>query len=947
MKNEQITKLLTTISGHNLGYLYEAYERYLKDESTVDASLRSLFDNYGEFLLPDLNSDQIRVSQQRPDVKKVLNAIKLFGDIRQYGHLAAKIHPLQNERQDEVKFANLESYHLSEGELQKISASLLLDHCPEHIKNGMEAYEHLLKVYTSTVTFEFDHIHNAEEKRWLENYIEKKGIYKTYSKDKRVTLLRRLQQVETFEKFLHKTFVSQKRFSIEGLDMLIPMLDELVNGACEDRTKSIMIGMAHRGRLNVLAHVLGKPYELIFSEFHHSPNKDLVPSEGSRGINYGWSGDVKYHLGAKREVNDEDQHTVQINLANNPSHLEYVNSVVQGITRAAQENRKEPGFPNQNKQASFNVLIHGDAAFPGEGVVAETLNLSRLKGYGIGGSIHIIANNLLGFTTDSVDSRSTKYASDIAKGFEIPIIHVNADDPERCLEVIKFAYEYRKKFNKDILIDLIGYRRFGHNEMDDPNVTQPQLYKKIKEHPTVLETYAHQLIADNLISEKDVRSNEEKQFQKLQTIFDELSKKDQKRLKKQPIPKEVEKGLSEIDTSVPIQTLQNINTSIMKKPDGFKVYPKLEKILKKRANEFNEDGKINWALAETLAFATILADGKPIRLTGQDSERGTFAHRHMVLHDYKTNERFIPLHNFKEAKASFSIYNSALSEAAVLGFEYGYSVYAKEALVLWEAQFGDFVNAAQVIIDQFIAAGRAKWGQKSSLVMLLPHGYEGQGPEHSSARLERFLQSAAENNWTVANVTTASQYFHILRRQMCISEREEARPLIIMTPKSLLRHSQTASASSEFSSGRFKQLLIQQDIGKKAKEVKRLILCSGKVAVDITSKLEESAGKVKNSIKIARVEQLYPFPKEEIRGLIKKLVNVKEIIWVQEEPKNMGAWPVIQELLSEIIESNITIKYIGRPKRSSPATGLPDFHIQEQDKIIEEALFIEEGGGST
>lgn len=960
MKNTSQKLVWEQFYGPNLGYVYDQYEKYIENPDGVDPTIKALFDELGAPSndTPKLNpaiktkaeSSPSAQTTNQPSISKVVAGWKLLKDIRTFGHLAADINPIKLEKKAnsvskvDLSFLNIETYNLTKEDLMEMPVTWLWEDAPSHIQNGWEAYQYLKAVYTQTVAYEFEHIHDREERKWLEQYIEHKQIDSKQTTNQRIKLLERLIQVDSFEEFLHKTFVGQKRFSIEGLDVLVPMLDKLVEESGKDQTDNIMIGMAHRGRLNVLAHVLGKPYELIFSEFHHSPNKDLIPSEGSRGINYGWTGDVKYHLGADRDVKDAPNHTIHINLANNPSHLEFVNPVVQGKTRASQENRELNGFPKQNKQASLSVLIHGDAAFPGEGVVAESLNLSKLKGYDTGGTIHIIANNMIGFTTNFEDSRSTKYSSDLAKGYEIPIIHVNADDPERCLDVIIFAYEYRKKFNKDILIDLMGYRRYGHNEMDDPAATQPQLYEMINKHERVFEKYGHELIAKKVLSEEEAKQKQDNAEKNLKTIYEKYMEEENSKSQTPLVSKITIEEIPNINTSVPNNFLKTINKSLSKWPEKFSVYPKLERILKRRETAFAEGNKIDWALAETLAFATILADGIPIRLTGQDSERGTFAHRHLVLHDYKTNEAFVPLHHIPEAKSSFSIYNSPLSEAAVLGYEYGYSVKAKESLVLWEAQFGDFANAAQVIVDQFISSGPAKWGQKSSLVMLLPHGFEGQGPEHSSARLERFLQMSAENNWIVANVTSAAQYFHILRRQALLTGTEGAKPLVLMTPKSLLRHPLTGSSSSELSNGHFQPILEQEGTGTKPEKVKRLILCSGKVAVDLAVELEQLPSEEKELLHIARIEQLYPFPKKEMNELIGRFSYLEEVIWVQEEPQNMGPWTFIQSNFSEVVQKDLKIGYIGRPKRSSPATGDPVIHKQEQSMIIHDALQFEKGG---
>jgi 2-oxoglutarate dehydrogenase E1 component len=652
---------------------------------------------------------------------------------------------------------------------------------------------------------------------------------------------------------------------------------------------------------------------------------------------------VKYHLGWDRLVEEPDKSSTRVTLANNPSHLEFVDPVVEGFARAAQEERHKAGYPRQDVSRSFAVLVHGDAAFPGQGIVSETLNLGKLKGYQTGGTIHIITNNLVGFTTDSSDSRSTRYASDLAKGFDIPIVHVNADDPEACLAAAYLAYQYRKRFKKDVVIDLVGYRRFGHNEMDDPTVTQPHVYKKIHQHPTVKALYAHQLQAKGILSLEEVEKIEHDVQATLQAEYDKVSGKAKHDKKAEAeIPEVVKKGIPSINTGVATETLRELNRELLKWPEGFNVYPKLKRILERRESAFADGGKVEWALAEALAFAAILQDGTPIRLTGQDCERGTFAQRHLVLHDWETNETFSPLHCLPQARASFAVHNSPLSEAAVVGFEYGYNVFAPETLVIWEAQYGDFANTAQALFDQFVSAGRAKWGQRSGLVLLLPHGYEGQGPEHSSARPERFLQLAAENNWTVANLTSAAQYFHILRRQAASLGTEYVRPLVIMTPKSLLRHTLTASPYLSLSEGSFRTVLEQPQLGKEIDKVKRLILTTGKLAIDLAAEVE--LGKEHQNLDglhIVRIEQLYPFPKEKIETIIQRYPNLEEVVWVQEEPKNMGAWHYIAPILLELTFNRLKVDYIGRPDRSSPAGGDPTVHKKEQERIIYQALTYE------
>jgi len=934
-RNNELGAFQQRFYGPNLGYIVELYEKYLLDPLSVDEETRLYFRKWGS---PE--KQVVRVPERKENqitndwFQKVKSAVKLADKIRDYGHLAADIFPLHDQTL-EISHLDPARYGLSQSDLELIPADILCPDAPENIVNGFEAFEYLKRVYTSTLAFEFHHVSDIEEKRWFQQKVEKGTLLSFLREEKQVNIYKRLTEVEEFEKFLHRTYVGQKRFSIEGLEALIPLLDEIIAETVNAGANTINIGMAHRGRLNVLAHVLGKPYEMIFSEFQHAPNKDLVPSEGSIGINFGWTGDVKYHLGLDRQIKKESTQMVRLNLANNPSHLEFVGAVVEGFTRAAQDNRNEAGYPKEDPRLALSIIIHGDAAFPGQGIVAETLNLGNLKGYRTGGTIHIIANNTIGFTTVSQDSRSTRYASDLAKGFEIPIVHVNADDPESCIEVAKLACEYREKFNKDFLIDLIGYRRYGHNEMDEPMTTNPLMYSIIHKHPTVKEIYGEKLLKTSSLTKEVKQCVEEDVQKKIEKAYEQVPDK-----KKEPAvtnpPEKIENGFGRIKTAVPIKQLKQINQELLKWPNQFTVFNKLEKILQRRQDVWEEDKKIDWGLAETLAFASILSDGTPIRLTGQDSERGTFAQRNLVLHDNKTGKTYSPLHLLSSTKASFAIYNSPLSEGSVLGFEYGYNVFAPETLVLWEGQYGDFANAAQVIFDQFIAAGRAKWGQKSGLVMLLPHGYEGQGPEHSSGRLERFLLLAAENNWTIANLTSAAQYFHILRRQAAILNKEEVRPLVIMTPKSLLRNPLVASNGLELSEGEFQSVIEQPGLGGEVEKVKRIVFCTGKMAIDLTEKLKLESEI--DWIHMVRIEELYPFPEEEIVTIIDRFPNLKELVWVQEEPKNMGAWHFVEPFLRALAPSDAAVFYLGRRRRSSPAEGDPNVHKKDQTRIIVGAL---------
>ncbi|PYZ94613.1 2-oxoglutarate dehydrogenase E1 component [Salipaludibacillus keqinensis] len=923
--------------GPNLGYMLEKYEDFQVDPTLVEEELQTFFDHWGAY--------EEETNQGAPDIQQktsagtgsyftAIQAMKLAESIRRNGHLMAEISPIELEEKKNI--FNLEDFQLTEDELKQVPSELLSPHYHETLGNGFEAVEHLKKTYTKRLAFEFNQVHDIDERRWLFQKVESGDYLPELTKDKRVNLLDRLNQVEGFEHFIHKTFKGQKRFSIEGLDSMVPLLDEVVKESVEDGTEKILIGMAHRGRLNVLAHVLGKPYELIFSEFHDAPNKDLVPSEGSVGINYGWTGDVKYHLGADREIHQK-QTDATMTLANNPSHLEFVNPVVEGLTRAAQDNRSKPGLPTQDKHKALTILIHGDAAFPGQGIVAETLNLSQLKGYSTGGTIHVIANNMIGFTTVSGDSRSTKYASDLAKGYEVPIIHVNADDPEACLSAMHLAYLYRCEFHKDIVIDLIGYRRYGHNEMDEPLATQPSLYKKIKDHPTVFELYGKQLVEEKLVEEDHYQSMRSEFNGKLEEHFEKIKNNKREHIDETMAPPAyVRSTLEGIETKISIESLRKLNEDLLVFPEKFNVFPKLEKILKRRVASLEDDGRIDWGLAETLAFASILSDGVPIRMTGQDSERGTFSQRHLVLHDYESDNIYSPLHTLPSAKASFAIHNSPLSEAACVGFEYGYNVQSPETLTIWEAQYGDFSNGAQVIFDQFISSGRAKWGQKSGLVLLLPHGYEGQGPEHSSGRMERFLTLAAENNWHVANLSKASQYFHLLRRQAKLLKENEIRPLVLMAPKSLLRNEHVASSPVELSEGKFEPILENPQLGKQTDKVTRIVFCSGKVSVELDEVIKEKKDEL-DWLHMVKVEELYPFPSKKIKDVIARYPNVDEFIWLQEEPQNMGAWHYVLPYLQELSNHDNQVQFIGRKRRSSTAEGDPKVHKKEQNRILTEA----------
>ncbi|MDF2724213.1 MAG: 2-oxoglutarate dehydrogenase [Paenibacillus sp.] len=944
----ELQKLWKSYYGPNLGYVQEQYERYLADPNSVDSSFREMFERLpaddqplaaaAPASVPSCQTGGAAGALNPQLLAKAVAAGKLVWNIRTYGHLAAQIDPLQLGQTADTRLIQPETFGLDQEDLQALPATLIWEYAGNDVDTGWDAVNRLLAAYTQTTAYEFSHVHEERERDWLNKKVETGlPVASALTDAERKELLKRLIETEQFEMFLHRTFVGQKRFSVEGNDALIPMLDEVVHSVARQGGRHVLMGMAHRGRLNVLAHVLGKPYSKIFAEFHHSPNRDLVPSEGSIGINHGWTGDVKYHLGADRSVEQGEGH-VRLTLANNPSHLEFVNPVVEGFTRAAQEDRSGRGAPIMDESVAAAVIMHGDAAFAGEGIVPETLNFNRLPGYRNGGSIHIIVNNRIGFTTESSDARSTYYASDLAKGFEIPIVHVNADDPEACIAAIRMACEFRSEFKKDFLIDLIGYRRYGHNESDDPETTQPLIYDAVRKHDTAAVLYAKKLIGAGTVSEEQVEEIKRQTIARLQEAYEEMLSSGEKDGNGNGKPSDDgaaadHQPLTPI-TAVPLKLLKDINAELLKRPDDFQTYPKLQRILERRAKALDEGEKVDWALAETLAFATILADGKPIRVSGQDSQRGTFAHRNLVLHDPKTGGTYCPLHALPQANASFAIHNSPLSEASVLGFEYGYNVFAPETFVIWEAQYGDFANAGQVIIDQFLAAGRGKWRQKSSLTMLLPHGYEGQGPEHSSARLERYLQLAGEDNWTVVNLSRSSQYFHLLRKQAALTETEDARPLIVMAPKSLIRNPRVGSPGTDLAEGSFRPIIEQPGLGAQTRRVERLVLCCGKVAIDLEEAIQADSSSDWSWLHIVRTEQLYPFPAEEVADVIRRYPNLQEIVWTQEEPRNMGAWSFMEPRLRDIAPEGAKVHYVGRRERSSTASGYQHVHTFEQRQLI-------------
>jgi len=922
---------LSLFHGPNAGYVLELYERYQRDPQSVDAATRAIFERWSPPEAggaPPAAAPGTSTPAAQFDLTRTVGAARLIRYIRELGHLDAQIDPLGSPPPGDLGL-HLNIHGVDESFLASLPASIVRGPLVEESANALEGVEKLRAVYSGSIGYETDHIQNYEERSWIREAIESRRFFYGFDDNRKRELLMRLTEAETFERFLHTNFVGQKRFSLEGCDMLVPMLDSIIRNAAAAGTHEVVLGMAHRGRLNVLAHTLGKPYSSIMAEFHAANRAEGAAPSGKGSI--GWAGDVKYHLGAQRTYRESGIESMPITLAPNPSHLEFVNPVVEGRARAAQEERNRPGAPEHNQKASLAILIHGDAAFPGQGVVAETLNMSGLSGYRIGGSIHIITNNQIGFTTDPSESRSTLYASDLAKGFEIPIVHVNADDVAACIAVARMAHAYRETFGKDFMIDLVGYRRWGHNEGDPPNFTQPMMYAKIADHPTVRQIWAEKLSAEGLISEAEAERMVAEVTEKLQQARREAETKPHEDRRPKPAPP----GLARrTQTNLPTERLAALNAALLNRPAGFAIDSRLERILERRRTALDQESSIDWGHAEALAFASILADGTPIRITGQDTERGTFVHRHAVLHDINTGQTHTPLQTLPQARASFTIHNSPLSEAAALGFEYGYSSHAPGTLVIWEAQFGDFANGAQVIIDQFIVSGRAKWQQTPSLVLLLPHGYEGQGPEHSSARLERFLQLAAGENIRVANCTSAGQYFHLLRRQAALLT-TDPRPLIIMAPKSLLRHPRAASSPRDLTEGQFQRVIDDPSGPARAAEVTRLVLCTGKVYVDL---LGSPAASTAPNVAVVRVEELYSFPEAELRAIIGGYPNLLEAVWLQEEPRNMGAWNYIAPHLRELLPPDMPLGYVGRAESATPAEGSLVEHSVEQEHIIAEAL---------
>jgi 2-oxoglutarate dehydrogenase E1 component len=925
----------------NSGFVEELFVEYLNSPESVAPEWRAIFETHPELYTSRLpgaaglrtngaaTATNGAVAVAAPDetlLGGVAAAMALVKAHRMHGHLAADLDPLGSEPPGDPALDPDRLIPRLTPELQaQIPARLLRLYCEGDTLR--EALPKLRATYCGTMAYEIEHISNHQQRVWLRNAIESSRYRRSFDAEQKKALLARLSETEGLERYLRRAFLGQKQFSIEGLEVIIPMLDESLELASGGGAKDVVLGMAHRGRLNVIAHTLGRPYEVILKEFEGERQLEAVTHDPEGG-----TGDVKYHYGS-RGVRTTRNGELNVRLASNPSHLEAVDPVVEGTTRALQTGRDTPELQH-DPTVALALLIHGDAAFAGQGIVAETLNLLGLKGYSTGGTLHIIANNQIGFTTDPEDERSTRYSSDIAKGFDAPIIHVNADDPEAAIAAVRLALAYRAEFDRDVIVDVVGYRRFGHNEGDEPAYTQPLMYEKIAAHPPVRAQYAAELVEAGVVTQAEADALLDTVEKRLRAAHEALrasiaegamSKREERRPGRA--------GGGDPETALPRARLEALNEQLLQVPEGFTVHPKLLSQLERRRSVLGPEGGIDWALAEGFALGSLVEDGVPVRLSGQDTERGTFAHRHLVLHDVENGETYAPIQHLPGATAPLEIYNSPLSEAGCLGFEYGYAVARPEALVIWEAQFGDFVNGAQIIIDQFIVSSLSKWGKTSRLTLLLPHGYEGNGPEHSSARVERFMQMAAQENIRIVNCTTAGQHFHVLRRQAL---HPKPRPLVVLTPKGLLRLKQAASPVEELSEGRFQPVIDDSTLDDEAKaRATRLVLCTGKIYYDIAG---HEARAESEGVAVARLEQLYPFPVAAYDELLARYPRITELVWTQEEPQNMGAWRAIRHRLEEGLPAEVELRYCGRPWRASPSEGYPTAHLVEQNRIVTEAL---------
>ncbi|MDT8368855.1 MAG: 2-oxoglutarate dehydrogenase E1 component [Longimicrobiales bacterium] len=862
--------------------------------------------------------DAERLQRVLPIVSRATFFLQAFRD---HGHMLSAIDPLGSDPPGHPQL-DPTFFGTTFEELEQLPANVVLPEADERERLS-DALARFREAYADYIGYEFEHIEDPSRVRWLWDQVESGEYTRPLSLEDARWILERLSQVEGLEQFLHRTYLGQKRFSIEGTDMLVPMIDLAIDEAARHGGEEVVIGMAHRGRLNVLAHILGISYEELLRAF------EGVDPKGA--LNVAGTGDVKYHHGAQGEYTLRSGDTIRVTLAPNPSHLEFVNPVVAGMARALQFT-SDDASAEQDFDRVVPIMVHGDAAFAAEGVVAETLNMARLPGYTVGGAIHIIANNQIGFTTSPGQGRSTRYSSDVAKGYDFPIIHVNADRPDACLAAMRLAMAYRREYHDDVVLDLVGYRRHGHNEGDEPAYTQPVEYRRISDHPTVRTLWAKRLTENGAIDPKEADAIEESVTQTLRAAQDRVKAEESDAVPEPRLRASSPSAEDAIDpdTSVDLDALSRVNRATITVPEGFTIHPKLKRQLERREGEFTVETRLDWAYAEALAFGTLMDECHVVRLTGQDSQRGTFSQRHLVLHDAETGEEATPLTSLGTGR--LEVHNSPLTESGVVGFEYGYSVASKSDLTLWEGQFGDFVNVAQVAIDQFISSGREKWGQVSNLTLLLPHGYEGQGPEHSSARLERFLQLCAEDNMRVVYPTTPAQYFHLLRRQ---AHTRPERPLIVLTPKSLLRLPAASSRVGELVEGGFHPVLDADDATERRDEIRRLVLCSGKVYYDIVGykRRDEAPG-----VAVARLEEIYPFPGEQLGELVARYPDLEELVWVQEEPRNMGALTFVGPRLRATVPRAVRLRHVARPERASPAEGKASDHAREQERIVLEAL---------
>ena len=895
---------------HNAEYLDELYEQWRNDPSQLGYDWQSFFRGFELAKCP-------RTCRAAAEAKLQSKVASLIYAYRGQGHLVADLDPLGNNL-DHHPDLQLERYDLTDKDMDRVFDTGHISGAPQRAPLK-EILGILHDTYCRSIGVEYLHIQDVNQRRWLQAEMEPVRNRPEISREKKLEILELLTDAEVFENFVAKRYPGQKRFSLEGAESLIPAMHSLVHLAPELEIDEVVIGMAHRGRLNVLANILDKPYASIFSEFEGNFLPETV----------GGDGDVKYHKGySSTHRHHETGSPVRVTLTSNPSHLEAVDPVVEGRVRAKQ--RQKGDTAERKKVVPF--LIHGDAAFAGQGLVAETFNLSQLDGYGTGGTVHLVVNNQIGFTTSPRDARSTQYSTDVAKMVEAPIFHVNGDDPEAVVFVMELALKYRHQFGRDVVVDMICYRRHGHNEADEPAFTQPLLYKKIKDRPSVRRLYINQLMECCELTRAKADGVSKEFRARLQKAF-EAAKEEQPHIE----PNRFERKWQGLDTpyshvtaktSVDHEKLVAVARALNTVPDRFRLNPKVARTLPDRLAAVEEKKSVDWAHAELLAFGTLLGEGFPVRLSGQDSGRGTFSHRHAQWHDMETDEDYIPLNHIGDGRARFCVHNSLLSEAAVLGFEYGYTLSEPDMLVLWEAQFGDFANGAQVIIDQFIVSSQSKWQRVSGLVMLLPHGYEGQGPEHSNAYLERYLMACAEDNIQVCNLTTPAQYFHALRRQL---HRSIRRPLIVMAPKSLLRHPLVRSPVDELIGGAFEEVI---DDRAAPSDPTRLIVCSGKVYYDLIDYRQKEEI---DDTAIVRLEQFYPFPEKKLVAIEKKYTNLSEVVWVQEEPKNRGGWSFIFPRFVELFADR-AIRYAGRSAMASPATGSMRIHKRNQQRLVEEAF---------